>query len=74
MARVFDGAALRDQRRLAGITAAQLAAVVGRTEDAVWSYETGRATPPIDIAAALADALDVHLDQLLTHTAELAVA
>lgn len=74
MARSFDGAALRDQRRLAGLTAAQLAAAIGRTEWTVWSYETGRVRPPVDVAVGLADALDVHLDQLLTRTTELAVA
>ncbi|WP_020117560.1 helix-turn-helix domain-containing protein [Streptomyces canus] len=73
MARAFNGAALRDQRRLAGVPASHLAALVGRTEDAVWSYETGRATPPVDVAATLADALHLRLDQLLTNT-EMAVA
>lgn len=74
MARVFNGAALRDARRLAGIPAAQLAAAVARTEWAIWSYETGRTSPPVDVAAGLADALDVHLDTLLTRTTEKAVA
>lgn len=69
----FDGAALRDQRRLAGIPAAQLAAAVDRTADAVWSYETGRATPPVDVAATLADTLGVRLEQLLARP-ETAVA
>jgi ribosome-binding protein aMBF1 (putative translation factor) len=73
MARSFDGAALRDTRRLAGIPAAQLAAAVGRSEHAVWSYETGRIRPPLDVAAGLADALDVRLEQLLA-TTETAVA
>jgi len=65
-ARAFDGAVLRDQRRLAGLSAAQLAAAVGRTEWAVWGYETGRICPPVDVAAGLADALHVQLDRLLT--------
>lgn len=73
MARAFDGAALRDARRLAGIPAAQLAATIGRTEWTVWSYETGRIRPSVDVAAGLADALDLHLEQLLT-SAEKAVA
>lgn len=73
MARSFNGAALRDQRRLAGIPAAALAAAVDRTADAVWSYETGRTTPPVDVAATLADTLGLHLDQLLTR-AEMAVS
>ncbi|KAB1149232.1 helix-turn-helix transcriptional regulator [Streptomyces luteolifulvus] len=74
MARAFDGAALRDARRLAGIPAAQLAAAIGRTEWTVWSYETGRIRPSVDIAAGLADALDLHVEQLLTRTPEKAVA
>lgn len=73
MARSFNGAALRDQRRLAGIPAAQLAAAIGRSEWTVWGYETGRVIPPVDVAAGLADALHLHLDQLLTIT-EKAVA
>jgi predicted transcriptional regulator len=72
-ARAFNGAALRDQRRLAGLSVAHLAAVVGRTEWAVYNYETGRTTPPVDVAAGLADALDLRLEQLL-RTAEMAVA
>ncbi|MFE5139262.1 helix-turn-helix domain-containing protein [Streptomyces fagopyri] len=67
MARAFNGAALRDQRRLAGIPAAQLAEAVGRTRDAVWSYEAGRRVPSVDVAATLADELGVGLDQLLTN-------
>ncbi|MFG2473545.1 helix-turn-helix domain-containing protein [Streptomyces fagopyri] len=71
--RAFNGAALRDQRRLAGVPASQLAAVVGRTEDAVWAWERGRTVPPVDVAATIADALHLHLDQLLT-TSVMAVA
>ncbi|MDV9168742.1 helix-turn-helix transcriptional regulator [Streptomyces sp. W16] len=72
-ARAFNGPALRDQRRLAGLSVAQLATAVGRTPWTIWDYETGRTTPPVDVAAGLADALDLRLDQLLTR-AELAVA
>ncbi|MGW3846886.1 helix-turn-helix domain-containing protein [Streptomyces fagopyri] len=63
--RSFNGAALRDQRRLAGVAANQLADRVARGPDAIWAYETGRATPPVDVAAGLADALGIGLDQLL---------
>jgi ribosome-binding protein aMBF1 (putative translation factor) len=73
MARAFNGAALRDQRRLAGIPVSHLARAVARGEDAIWSYETGRVIPPVDVAAGLADALHLRLDQLLTNT-EMAVA
>ncbi|MET9099599.1 helix-turn-helix domain-containing protein [Streptomyces antibioticus] len=71
--RAFNGPALRDQRRLAGLTAAQLAATVGRSEWTLWGYETGRVIPPVDVAAGLADALHLPLEQLLT-TTETAVA
>lgn len=67
-ARAFNGSVLRDQRRLAGYTAAQLAAAVGRSEWTVWGYEAGRVVPPVDVAAGLADALNLQLDRLLTRT------
>jgi transcriptional regulator with XRE-family HTH domain len=70
MARAFNGAALRDQRRLAGIPVSQLARAVARGEDAIWAYETGRVIPPVDVAATLADALHLGLDQLLTPAAK----
>ncbi|MFF2384053.1 helix-turn-helix transcriptional regulator [Streptomyces sp. NPDC058108] len=66
-ARAFDGPALRDQRRLAGLSAAQLAAAVGRTEWAIWSYERGLTSPSVSVAATLADTLGLRLDQLLTN-------
>jgi transcriptional regulator with XRE-family HTH domain len=65
MARAFNGAALRDQRRLAGISAAQLAAHLGRSEWAVYAWELGRTQPSISTAAAAADALQLPLDRLL---------
>lgn len=71
--RTFDGAALRDARLLAGIPAAELGATVHRTEWAIWSYERGLTHPPIEVAAGLADALHLRLDQLLT-TPVMAVA
>jgi ribosome-binding protein aMBF1 (putative translation factor) len=64
-ARAFNGSALRDQRRLAGFSAAQLAATVDRSEWAVRGYETGRINPPVTVAAGLADALGLPLDRLL---------
>lgn len=65
MARSFCGPRLRDERRLAGYTAAQLAARIGRTPSTILKYETGAAQPPVVIADALADALGVRLDGLL---------
>jgi transcriptional regulator with XRE-family HTH domain len=72
MARAFNGAALRDQRRLAGVTASDLANCVGRSSYAIWAYEAGRMRPPVDVAAGLADALEVGLDQLLADDRQVA--
>lgn len=68
----FDGRRLRDQRLLAGVHAADLAALVGRTPWAVWAWERGQSRPDVDTALQLADALAVPLDTLLAD--ELAVA
>ncbi len=73
MARVFSGASLRDTRLLAGLSAAELAASVGRSPWAVLKYETGAVQPPILIADALAEALGVPLESLLVNDS-LAVA
>lgn len=62
---IFNGGKLRDQRRLAGISAAQLAVHIGRTEASVLAYETGKVQPPIRVAAAAADALALPLASLL---------
>ncbi|OEJ28058.1 transcriptional regulator [Streptomyces agglomeratus] len=64
MARTFSGPRLRDQRRLA-LTADQLAAHIGRSVWAIWSYERDQAQPPIDVADGLADALGLPLERLL---------
>lgn len=63
--RAFSGARLRDERLLAGFTAAQLAQHVGRTKSAVLKYEAGAAQPPITVADALADALGLPLERFL---------
>lgn len=65
MARIFNGPRLRDQRRLAGLTAAELAALIGRSPWAVYSYESGRMQPPLTVAAAAADVLALPLDGFL---------
>ncbi|MEU1447086.1 helix-turn-helix domain-containing protein [Streptomyces mirabilis] len=65
MAVVFNGPRLRDQRRLAGLSAAELAALIGRSEWAVYGYETCRIQPPLAVAAAAADALALPLGGFL---------
>jgi len=72
--RTFSGPRLRAQRVRSGLSAAQLAACIGRSAWAVYDYETGRATPPIPVADALADAVGVSLDALLADDRPKAVA
>jgi DNA-binding XRE family transcriptional regulator len=65
MPHVFDGRALRDQRRLAGVPASALAARVNRTTWALWAWERGDTDPPLGVALQLARELHVPLDTLL---------
>lgn len=62
----FSGPALRAVRKLRGHTVADLAQLVDRTDWTIWSYEAGRAAPPLQMALRLADALQVPLETLLT--------
>lgn len=61
----FSGTRLRAARRRAGLSAHQLADRVDRSTSVVWSYESGRARPPVDVAAGLADVIGVPLTALL---------
>lgn len=61
----FSGTRLRAARRKAGLTADQVAARVHRSPSVLWSYEQGRARPPVDIAAGLAEVIGVPLAELL---------
>ncbi|MEU3546285.1 helix-turn-helix domain-containing protein [Streptomyces longwoodensis] len=63
--RSFSGQLLRAQRARVGLSAAQLAARVGKTKWSVWRWEQGRVQPPIPVVDAVADALGVPLDALL---------
>jgi transcriptional regulator with XRE-family HTH domain len=63
--RTFNGPCFRDQRRLAGLSAEDVAARVGRSSWSVWRYERGTVVPPIPVADALADALALPLERLL---------
>lgn len=63
--RHFSGSHLRDQRRRAGLSAAQLGARIGRSEWTVYQYEQGRTQPPLAVAAAAADALALPLERFL---------
>lgn len=71
--RTFNGLALRRARQARGMTAAELAAAVGRSQWVVYRAETNTCPVPVDLADAFAVAVDVTLDDLL-YADELAVA
>ena len=58
------GARLRCARELAGITQAELAEAVGVHRVGLNRYENDKATPSVDLAWKLADAVGVALDDL----------
>lgn len=66
MTRHFSGYQLREARRAAGLRSDELARMCGRSPWTVLDYERGRATPPADQLAALADALGMPVDALYT--------
>lgn len=72
--RSFSGPRLRAARARCGLSAAQLAARVGKSEWSVYRWEQGRVQPPIPVADAVADALGVSLDALLADDRPRAVA
>jgi transcriptional regulator with XRE-family HTH domain len=55
----FDGSALRQRRRSAGLTVSQLAAAIGRSEASVQHYQSGHTLPPTAAVLALSAALGV---------------
>lgn len=65
MPRCFSGPALRTARRQAGLSVAQVADRIGRSPWAVYRIEQERRQVPVDLADALAEAVDVPLDSLL---------
>ena len=73
MPRCFSGPALRTARRSAGLSVTQLAARVGKSPWALYRIEQDRVPVPVDLADALAEAVDVPLEGLL-HSDPLAVA
>ena len=69
MARHFSGQRLRETRKAAGVSVEQLALTIGRTAYSIHEYQRGRVTPPTSIMAAIADALDCKVDDLLAEEA-----
>lgn len=65
MSRTFSGPALRTARRAAGLSVPQVAATVGKSVWQIYRAETNTAPVPVDLACALAEAVDVPLDRLL---------
>lgn len=65
MTRKFSPKRLRAARIAAGLRPEQLALTIGRSVYSIHEYERGRVQPPVDIAAALADALGCGVEQLI---------
>ncbi|WP_432078380.1 helix-turn-helix domain-containing protein [Streptomyces sp. YPW6] len=64
-ARTFSPDALRRIRRERGFTQVKLAAKLGRSFTSISMYENGRSTPPVDVLAAMADALGARMDDFV---------
>jgi DNA-binding transcriptional regulator YiaG len=60
-----NGEVMRFARRVAGLTQAQLATVLGYTERHVSDFETGKAEIPAVVVAALVTVLDAERGRLL---------
>ncbi|MCX4671579.1 helix-turn-helix domain-containing protein [Streptomyces sp. NBC_01381] len=65
MPRSFSGPALRSARRSAGLTVPELAAAVGKSQWTIYRTEQGHVPVPVDLADALAEAVNVQLEALL---------
>ena len=53
-------------KKLKGLSQADLATATGISKDAISKYERGDATPSVDYAKRIADALNVSLDYLVS--------
>ncbi|MFF3912676.1 helix-turn-helix domain-containing protein [Streptomyces sp. NPDC001852] len=74
MARHFSGQLLRESRKAAGVSIEQLAISIGRSAYSVQEYQRGRVTPPIDVLAAMAEALGRPIEDLLIEDASSVIA
>lgn len=62
MARAFSGRLLRQHRERAGLRCENVAVEVGRSVQAIWSYEREVVSPQVAILARLADLLGVTVE------------
>lgn len=60
------GTKIRRLRKAAGLTQIQLAERAGVSQGSITAYETGQTEPLVSVAAALARALGVTVEQLLS--------
>ena len=56
-----SGNRIRELRQARGITPTQIAFHAGRSEQAIFAYEKGTRTPPLDVARRIAAALGAPL-------------
>ena len=56
---------LKSIRQEKKMSVEELAQRCGITATMIWSYESGRRSPPLDVLCKLADVLDVSLDMLV---------
>lgn len=64
--RVFNPEALREARAKRGISGRKLATTIGLSTSMVSHMENGRTTPTVATLAALATALEVPMDDLVS--------
>lgn len=62
----FSPESLKRHRLESGIRVEHLAVSIGRGVDSIRKYESGTATPPSNIAAAIATTLGVQIGDLFT--------
>jgi len=62
------GNTITQERKAKGLTRDELAAQVGTSGAIIGRYERGEITPSVEVAAKIADALDVSLDYLVGNT------
>lgn len=62
---MYIGQNIKSLRKRLGMTADDLAKVIDKTRHSVTQYETGKSTPPLEVAMQLADFFKISLDVML---------